>query len=103
MSLDRGAIRADRLSERDVVVEVVDRFAGGTAAGGGGAGPGGLVAKATAAVAVVVVIAALGRDRTARAVEHRQLAGKSVQHDLGRVALLVLLVGPFARLQRTLD
>src|SRR5262249_42712967 len=33
----------------------------------------------------------------------RQFAAEALQHDLGRIALLPLLVGPFARLQGTLN
>ena len=36
-------------------------------------------------------------------VEHRQLGVEPLQHDLGGVTLLPLLVLPFARLERTLE
>src|SRR5690242_647630 len=86
-------------SERNVVVEVVDR---GAAAGRGGGGAR-LVAEAAAGIAFIVAAFDRRAAGAAGAVEHRQFAAKALQHDLGRVALLAAVVGPFAGLQRALD
>src|SRR4051794_8526069 len=93
--------RLSAASERDVVVEVVDRH---TAARRGGAGGARVVAETAAGIAFV--IAALCRrpaGAAAGAIEHRQLAAKALQYDLGRVTLLAAIVGPFAGLQCALD
>src|ERR687893_139421 len=52
--------------------------------------------------AVKIRAAELG-GATAAAVEDRQLAAEALQHHLGAVLLLPLLVGPLARLQLALD
>src|SRR6185437_12824816 len=53
---------------------------------------------------VAVASAEVGRARAAaRAIEHRQRRVEALQHDLGRVAVLPVLVLPFARLQRALE
>src|SRR5258708_1966358 len=52
----------------------------------------------SAAVAVFAFVAG-----AAGAVGHRQLAAKALQNELGRVALLAAVVGPFAGLQGALD
>src|ERR1700751_1575625 len=93
-----------RSLERDVVVEVVDRSPG--AGWGGGAPRRRLVLKAAAGV--TLVIAAFPRRSAGAAgapcpIQHRQLAAEAVQHDLGRVALLAALIGPFAGLQCALE
>src|SRR6185312_15505291 len=90
-------------SKRDFVVEIAARpTAAATAAGRDRAGRGG---SAAAHILLVVVAAATATAAAlaAGAVQHRQLAPETLQHNLGRVPLRPLLVGPFARLQRALD
>src|SRR5437763_11625298 len=91
-------------SERDFVVEVGVAAAGGAAAHRGRGGAGGVVA----ATAEILVVAAFARAAALAAgapstIQHRQFAAEFLQHHLGRVFFLALLVGPFAGLQGALD
>src|SRR5205807_8145289 len=82
-------------------------------AGGGAAAPrraGGAARRAAEAAGTAFAVAAFHRGAAgphagavAGAVQHRQLTLEAGQHDLGRVAFLALLVGPFAALQLALD
>src|ERR1700679_3757284 len=74
--------------ERYLVVHV----AAAVEAGGGFGGAAAVGATAATATAAL----ALG-------IEHGQLAAEVLEHDLGRVFLLAVLVGPFAGLERALD
>src|SRR5579884_4484188 len=86
-------------SERDLVVEIVDGDAGA-----GGPSPAAGARRIVEAAAVALLVAAGGLHRAAAAaagaVQHCQFAPESLQDDLGRIALLAAVVGPFARLQR---
>src|SRR5260221_14225037 len=82
---------------------------GAPPAAAAGAGPAVARRIAGAAVEAAVVDAAFhrpapsGSTGAAGAVEHRQFALEAGQHDFGRIALLALLIGPFAGLQLALD
>src|SRR5689334_6825579 len=89
------------ISERNFVVEIAVGGAAAPAAARTGAAVARRIPAAATHVAIVVVAAAFHRAAAAaRAVEHRQFAAEALQHDLGRIALLAVLVGPFAGLQR---
>src|SRR5690242_19651958 len=74
-------IQGERPSERNLVIHLVALEAGRSLAGAAG----------TAAA-----VTALG-------IQHGQLAAEILQHDLGRVFLGAVLVGPFAGLELALD
>src|SRR6185312_11292972 len=84
-------------SERDLVVHVVALAA--TGARHCRAARRGRTGRAEIAAAV----GAGARARAAAAVEHGQVRIEALQHDLGRVAVVAVLVLPFARLQRALE
>src|SRR5690606_1441411 len=100
----------NHLSERDLVVEVTgspataaapaESAASATAAARGTiAVSRARLAKVGAATAAIADLAALA---LAAGVEHLQLAAELLQHDLGRVAVLAVLVLPLAGLQLAL-
>src|SRR5579863_4201980 len=88
--------------ERDLVVQIaafrgIPRWAAATAAWctGGGTRRG--------AFAIATTLPRTAAFTAAARVKHGQFALESADHDLGRIALLALLVGPLAGLQRAFD
>src|SRR4029078_10888905 len=86
-----AADKASRL-ERDLVVELlVEALAASAALAGKRSGASEIAAVARFALARAVALAP---------VEHGELCVEALQHHLGRVSLVVVVVGPFARLER---
>src|SRR5437868_4313006 len=85
----RATASCPRPSERNFIVEIA-ALAGRCSAGGRRG-------------ALRAVGAGVRRRRALGAIEQLQLRVKTGQHDLGRIALDVVLIGPLARAQRALD
>src|SRR5215472_11552713 len=83
--------------ERNIVVEILHRRAP-LAAPAATAGTRGAVLFSRRLLAIAAAVAP-----DATAVEHGELAAVALEDDLGRVALLPGIVGPFARLKRAFE
>src|SRR5215470_8148094 len=88
-------------SERNFVVHVLARF--GARTRHGGLARRGTTATERSEIGAAVVGADITAATTTHAVQHGELRIEALQHHLGGIAVLALLVLPFARLQLALD